>query len=72
MTDIKSLNRQEITQLLRDMGEPAFRGKQVFTWLHRGVTSFAEMTGLFSISAAFLPVAILQMLLADVVIRFFV
>ena len=46
MTDIKSLNRQEITQLLRDMGEPAFRGKQVFTWLHRGVTSFAEMTDL--------------------------
>ena len=46
MTDIKSLNRQEITQLLRDMGEPAFRGKQVFTWLHRGVTSFADMTDL--------------------------
>ena len=46
MTDIKSLNRQEITQLLRDMGEPAFRGKQVFTWLHRGVTSFEDMTNL--------------------------
>ena len=46
MTDIKSLNRQEITQLLRDMGEPAFRGKQVFTWLHRGVTSFEDMTDL--------------------------
>ena len=35
MIDIKSLNLQEMTQLLRDMGEPAFRGKQVFTWLHK-------------------------------------
>ena len=26
------------------MGEPAFRGKQVFTWLHRGVRSFDEMS----------------------------
>ena len=46
MTDIKSLDLQEITQLLREMGEPAFRGKQVFTWLHRGVTSFEAMSDL--------------------------
>ena len=46
MIDIKSLNLQEMTQLLRDMGEPAFRGKQVFSWLHRGVTSFEEMSNL--------------------------
>ena len=46
MTDIKSLDLQEITQLLREMGEPSFRGKQVFTWLHRGVTSFEEMSDL--------------------------
>ncbi|MCK5200068.1 MAG: 23S rRNA (adenine(2503)-C2)-methyltransferase, partial [Spirochaetales bacterium] len=25
---------------------PSFRGKQVFEWIHRGVTSFAEMTNL--------------------------
>ena len=46
MIDIKSLNLQEMTQLLRDMGEPAFRGKQVYTWLHKGVTSFEEMSNL--------------------------
>ena len=28
------------------MGEPAFRAKQVFTWLHRGAASFDEMTNL--------------------------
>jgi 23S rRNA (adenine2503-C2)-methyltransferase len=46
MIDIKSMTREEITDLLREMGEPAFRGGQVFTWLHRGVTSFEEMSNL--------------------------
>ena len=46
MTDIKSLTLEEITALLKEMGEPAFRGKQVFTWLHKGVKSFDEMTNL--------------------------
>ena len=46
MTDIKSMTMEEITQACRDMGEPAFRGKQIFTWLHKGVTSFADMSNL--------------------------
>ncbi len=46
MTDIKSMTLAEITQLLRDLGEPAFRGKQVFAWLHRGATSFDAMSDL--------------------------
>ena len=46
MTDIKSMTLEEITEALREMGEPAFRGKQVFTWLHRGAASFDEMTNL--------------------------
>ncbi len=46
MLDIKSMTIEEIGQMLREMGEPAFRGKQVFTWLHRGVRSFEEMTNL--------------------------
>ena len=45
-TDIKSLTLQEMQQLFKDMGEPAFRAKQVFTWLHRGAKSFDEMTNL--------------------------
>lgn len=43
MTDIKSMTLGEITEALRAMGEPSFRGKQVFTWLHRGVTAFDQM-----------------------------
>ena len=44
--DIKSMNLEEITTVLREMGEPTFRGKQIFVWLHRGVRSFEEMTNL--------------------------
>ena len=44
--DIKSLSRQELRDALKSMGQPAFREKQIFTWLHRGVTSFEEMTNL--------------------------
>ena len=36
----------EVTETLRAMGEPAFRGKQVFTWLHRGAASYDDMTNL--------------------------
>ena len=46
MIDLKSMTQEEITRFLRDLGEPAFRGKQVFTWLHKGVCSFDEMSNL--------------------------
>ena len=35
-----------MTDALRAMGEPAFRGKQVFTWLRRGAASYDDMTNL--------------------------
>ena len=44
--DIKSMTLAEMTQALNDMGQPAFRAKQIYTWLHKGVTDFAEMTNL--------------------------
>ena len=46
MTDIKSMTMEELTHTPAEMGQPAFRGSQVFTWLHRGVTSFEEMSDL--------------------------
>lgn len=46
MLDLKSMNLSEMTDFLRELGEPAFRGRQVFQWLHRGVTSFDGMTNL--------------------------
>ena len=44
--DIKSMNLAELSQALQALGEPQFRAKQVFTWLHRGIRSFDEMTDL--------------------------
>ena len=44
--DIKSMNQTEIKQILSDLGEPAFRAKQIFVWLHKGCRSFSEMTNL--------------------------
>ena len=46
MTDIKSMDQAELTVFLKELGQPAFRAKQVFQWLHRGVRSFDEMTNL--------------------------
>ena len=37
---------EELTAWVREQGEPAFRARQVFRWLYRGVTSFAEMSDL--------------------------
>ena len=46
MTDIKSMTERQLADYFKNMGQPAFRAKQVFTWLHRGVRSFDEMTDL--------------------------
>ncbi len=44
--NLKSMTLPEMTALIKNMGQPAFRGKQVYTWLHRGVRSYEEMTNL--------------------------
>lgn len=44
--DIKSMSLEELERELVGMGQPKFRAKQVFSWLHRGVRSFDEMTNL--------------------------
>jgi len=44
--NIKSMTLPEIVAALKELGQPAFRGKQVYTWLHKGVRSYDEMTNL--------------------------
>ena len=46
MNHIKSMTVQEIGAVLKELGQPAFRAGQVFTWLHKGVSSYDEMTNL--------------------------
>lgn len=44
--DIKSLTESELKSELTAMGESAFRGKQIFRSLHKGVRSFDDMSDL--------------------------
>ena len=44
--NIQSMTLTEVTAVLKELGQPAFRGKQVYTWLHKGVRSYEEMTNL--------------------------
>ena len=46
MTDLKSMTLEEMEALLKSKGQPSFRAGQVFSWLHKGVTSFEEMSNL--------------------------
>ena len=44
--DLKSMSLSQMEQAFSALGEPKFRAKQVFTWLHRGAVSFDAMTNL--------------------------
>ena len=46
MYDIKMASRAELEELLRKLGQPAFRAGQIWRWLLRGAKSFAEMSDL--------------------------
>ena len=43
---LRSMTLQELGEVLKELGQPAFRAKQLFSWLHKGVTSFDQMTNL--------------------------
>ena len=44
--NLKSCNLTEMSAIFKEMGQPGFRAKQVYTWLHKGVRSYDEMTNL--------------------------
>ena len=46
MNHLKSMTIAEIGTVLKELGQPAFRAKQVYSWLHKGVRSYDEMTNL--------------------------
>jgi 23S rRNA (adenine2503-C2)-methyltransferase len=47
LLDFSALERPELETVVRTMGLPAFRGRQIFQWIHqRGVSDFAAMTNL--------------------------
>ena len=45
--DILSLNLQELTNEIIALGQPKFRAKQIYRWLHKSfVTEFSQMSDL--------------------------
>lgn len=46
MKHLKSMTLTELGQVMRQLGQPSFRSKQVYTWLHSGIRSYEEMTNL--------------------------
>lgn len=45
--DVKALGRGELEAFATELGEPAYRGRQIFKWLFgKGAASFEEMTDL--------------------------
>ncbi len=46
-TDINSLTYEKLNIVIEELGQPTFRAKQIYTWLHKyGVSSFDEMTNI--------------------------
>ena len=43
---LKSMTLPEMTAHFKELGQPSFRAKQVYSWLHKGVRSYEEMTNL--------------------------
>ena len=44
--NLQSMTLPEMAELLKTMGQPGFRAKQLYGWLHQGVRSYENMTNL--------------------------
>ena len=42
--NLKSLTQPELAAIFKELGQPGFRARQVYTWLHKGIRSYEEMT----------------------------
>ncbi len=46
MTDLKSMLPDELEAYLKSLDQPKFRAKQLFSWMHKGVTDFSAMSNI--------------------------
>lgn len=46
MIEYRNCTLDELQKIIVDLGEPKFRAKQIFKWVHKGVESFDMMTDL--------------------------
>ena len=46
-TDLKDLTQEQLVRFVESLGQPAFRGRQILSWIYRpGITEFSQMTDL--------------------------
>ena len=48
MKDLRNMTQEQMTELVVSLGEKAFRSKQIYEWVTKGVCSFDEMTNVSS------------------------
>lgn len=46
LVELKSLTLAELCDLVQSMGQPCYRGRQIFNWIYKGAESVEEMTDL--------------------------
>lgn len=46
MINLRDMTQKEMSGLAQSMGQPAFRGKRLFGWIHKGKRDFREMKNL--------------------------
>lgn len=44
MINLKDLTYSELEKFMKELGEPSYRAKQIFSWISRGIASFDDMT----------------------------
>ncbi len=44
--NIRSMLLPELTDCLQQLGQPAFRARQIYSWLHQGAQSYEQMTNI--------------------------
>lgn len=44
MIDYRGYLPEELEKHIKELGQPAFRARQMFSWIHRGIEDFDEMT----------------------------
>ncbi len=54
-TDLKNFNLDGLIEYVESLGQPAFRGRQIMTWLYRpGISNFDQMTDIAKVFQAIL------------------
>ena len=43
MVNLKNMEIKELQEFIETLGEKKFRGKQIFSWIYKGVEGFDEM-----------------------------